>query len=538
MRTHITRLEVQLGCAVVITAFAGTVVAQVRGTQAAPAGQCTASATWTNPLNGPQWNGWGNGLANTRSQSAEGAGLSASDVPRLRLKWAFGFPNSTWSGSQPTVVGGRIFVGSQPGTVYALDARSGCIHWTFQAKAGVRNAVTIGPRRGGATGHVAYFGDLTGRAYAVDAATGEQLWSTQVDDHSQARLTGAPTLYEDLLYVPVSSLEEMQGMNPKYECCSFRGSVAALDAASGRIVWKTYTIAEKATPRGKNAAGVAMWGPSGASIWSAPTIDPARRVLYVGTGNTYTPPQQTTSNAVMALDLRSGVVKWVSQVTPKDVWVYDCKQGDPQPCSKDVGPDHDFGSSPMLTRLPTGRDLIVIGQKSGMTWALDPENQGKVVWQYRAGEGGVHGGVQWGGAVDGEHAFFAISDLLKSSPGGLHALRLDTGRRAWLTPAPAAPCGSGPGCSAAQSAAISVIPGAVFSGSFDGVMRAYAVGDGKIIWEFDTNRPFDTVNGVRATGASIGGPGPTIAGGMLYFNSGGGAFVARSGNVLLAFGVE
>jgi polyvinyl alcohol dehydrogenase (cytochrome) len=458
-------------------------------------------------------------------------------VRRLTLKWAFGFPDASSGWAQPTVAAGRVFVGSQNGTVYSLDARTGCIHWTFSAGGGVRTAISVGLRDGGSRAAV-YFGDTSATAYALDAETGQRLWTRKIDDHPLARITGAPTLFNDRLYVPVSSYEESQGADPRYACCTFRGSVSALDAKSGNVLWKSYMIADEPQPRGKSSAGVTLWGPSGSGIWSAPTIDVKRGAVYVATGNAYTGPAQPSSDAVVALDLETGKIRWMRQVTANDVYLSNCRPGPGNPnCPESNGPDYDFGSPPMLTTLPGGLDIIVIGQKSGIGFALDPEKNGEVIWQYRAGLGGALGGIEWGSAVDAEQAYFAVSDVTRPQPGGLHGVRLATGERAWVAPAPPLKCGSGRGCVAAQSAALTVIPGAVFSGSFDGALRAYSTTDGAILWEFDTNREFTTVNGVAARGASLGGPGPAVAGGMVFVNSGYGAFGGRAGNVLLAFGL-
>jgi polyvinyl alcohol dehydrogenase (cytochrome) len=358
-----------------------------------------------------------------------------------------------------------------------------------------------------------------------------------VDEHPLARITASPTLHEGRVYVGMSSYEESQGADPLYACCTFRGSVSALDAASGAVAWRTALITDPLVRRGTSTAGVPLWGPSGSAVWSSPTIDAVRRRIYVATGNGYSGPAQPSSNAVVALDLANGAVKWTRQVTPGDVYVSNCRSGNPN-CPEVNGPDVDFGSPPMLTRTASGRDLLVIGQKSGVGYALDPDREGAIVWQYRAGRGGLLGGIEWGSAVDGERAYFAVSDVTTPQPGGLYAVTLTTGMIAWTAPAPPVACASGRGCSAAQSAALTVIPGVVFSGSFDGALRAYSTSTGEVIWSFDTNRTFTAVNGVAATGASIGGPGPAVAGGMVFVNSGYGAFLGRPGNVLLAFGVE
>jgi polyvinyl alcohol dehydrogenase (cytochrome) len=501
----------------------------------AETGKCTTSSRVSNTGRSVAWSGWSPTVTNTRFQSREMAGLAAADVPRLSLKWAVGFPDASVAWAPPTVAGGRLFVGSQNGTVYSLDAKTGCIHWTFSATGGVRTAIAVGTASGSAAALV-YFGDTAATAYALNAETGRVLWTRKVDDHPLARITGSPTLHGGRLYVPVSSYEESQGADPRYECCTFRGSVSALDAATGRVIWKTLMITDPPQRRGTSTAGVPLWGPSGSGIWSAPTIDEGRKRLYVATGNAYSAPAHKTTNAVVALDLDGGAIRWIRQVTPGDVYLSNCRAGNPN-CPEVNGPDFDFGSPPVLTRAD-GRDLLVIGQKSGIAFALDPAHDGEVMWEYRAGQGGVLGGIEWGAAVDGENAYFAVSDILQPKPGGMHAVRLSTGQRAWVTPPPAPVCGTGRGCNAAQSAAVTAIPGVVFSGSNDGALRAYDAKTGMIVWEFDTNRDFTTVNGVPAKGASLIGPGPVVAGGMVYVNSGYGAFGGRPGNVLLAFGVE
>jgi|GEM_PF-19147 len=495
----------------------------------AAAGRCSGVAPKFAETSAPTWNGWGAGVENTRFQPAAQAELSAGAIPQLRMKWAFGFPDATVAWAQPAVAGGRVFVGSQNGTVYSLDAHTGCVYWTFSALGGVRTAISVG-------GGLIYFGDTSANAYALDAATGKKVWMTHVDDHPLARITGSPALFDGRLYVPMSSYEEAQGADPDYGCCTFRGNVTALDVKTGAIVWKTYTIADKAVPRGKSSTGVTLYGPSGAAIWSAPTIDAKRGVLYVGTGNTYSDPPQATSDAIVAMDLKTGAIRWSKQATPNDTFISACRTGSTNPnCPATNGPDFDFGHAPILTSVG-GRDMIVAGQKSGVGFALDPDKQGEIIWQYRAGQGGALGGLEWGSAVDGEQAYFAVSDITRPQPGGMHAVRLANGERAWMTPAPTPKCGPpGRGCNAAQSAAITAIPGIVFSGSNDGALRAYSTKDGAIVWEFDTNRDFETVNKVAAKGGSMQGPGAVVAGGMLFANAGYGAFGGRPGNVLLAF---
>ena len=505
------------------------------------AGICTASPPFPTLAPGTNWNGWGPDTRNTRFQPDTG-GLTAGEVPNLELKWAFGIPDVTQSRAQPAVIGGRVFMGSMTGAVYALDAATGCTYWTYQAQAGVRTAISVGPV---ASGYAIYFADAEARAYAVNAQTGEEIWSYKVDDHPAARSTGSPTLFDGRLYVVTSGVsEETAAAMPDYECYTFRGSLTSLDAETGEVVWKTYTVPEP-QPRGKSTSGAQLWGPAGVALWSAPTVDPARGMIYAASGNAYADPAPGTSDAIIAFSIATGEIEWINQVIPGgDIWILGCdaqstggdeNAGDNPNCPEEVGPDHDFAASPGLITLADGRDLLVVTQKSGVGYALDPDREGAVIWEYRWGAGSPVGGV-WGSTTDGERAYFAVADQFTPAPGGLHAVDVATGEGIWQRPPEPPLCAAGPGCGPAQSAALTSIPGVVFSGSADGGMRAYAAETGEIVWTFDTNREFDTVNGVAANGGSMDGPGPVVAGGMLFITSGNGGIVGTPGNVLLAFG--
>jgi polyvinyl alcohol dehydrogenase (cytochrome) len=512
------------------------------GAPSATAGKCASTRPMAPSGAGASWNGWGAGVGNARFQDAKQAGLTAADVPKLTLKWAFGFPGVLAARAQPTIVGGRLFAASENGTLYALDAKTGCTYWTYAAQGAVRSAPSVGMYKSasGGTRYAVYFGDARANAYAVDAETGQQIWMRKADDHPGAVITGAPTVHDGRVFVPVAGIgEEGQGSRPGYECCTFRGSVSALDAASGAVVWKTFTIAEDPKPRAKTKDGVQTWGPAGGGIWAAPTIDAKRGMVYIATGNGYSDPPQRTTDAVIALDIKTGKVKWTNQLLPGDVWMLGCQAENPDnpKCPAKQGPDFDFSASPLLTRTARGRELIVLPQKSGMAYALDPDREGALVWQYRIGQGSGLGG-QWGAAADGQQAYFGVSDFLTPNPGGIHAVNLETGQRAWYTPPQPKLCGTAPQCNAAQGAAVTAIPGAVLASSADGGLRAYSSKDGSIIWQFDTNREFLTINGVKANGGTMDGPGPVIVNGMVYVNSGYGGFVGRAGNVLLAFGVD
>jgi polyvinyl alcohol dehydrogenase (cytochrome) len=497
---------------------------------------------------GDSWNGWSPDLANTRFQRT---GLNADQVPRLKLKWAFGFAGAFSSHGQPTIVGGRIFVTSANRNVYSLDAKTGCLYWSFEAEAPARSAVYIATVEGERTRQVAFFGDGRGNAYAVDASNGELLWRTHIDDHPRAHITGALRYYEGRVFVPLVAAEEGSAMNPQYECCSARGGMVALDAKTGKQIWKTYTITETPKIVGKTSAGANIWGPSGASIWSAPTIDEEKKIIYAGTGDNFSEPATKMSDAVVAFDMNTGKILWSTQLTELDVFNMACVGPQKASCPEKAGPDVDIGSSPILVKTAGGRRLLLVGQKSGVMHALDPDKKGAIVWQTRIGKGGTLGGIQWGPASDGKNVYAALSDIAfiqegfkpgekrivdPKAGGGLFALKVETGEKVWSSPPP--DCGARLNCSPAQSAAVTVVPGVVFSGSVDGHLRGYATGDGKIIWDFDTARDFPTVNGVAAKGGSMDGPGPTVANGMLYVASGYGGWGGLPGNILLAFEVE
>ncbi len=527
-----------------------------KGDASAFKNQCSATTPIGEVSGGATWNGWSPDHSNARFQSSSAAGLTAEQIPRLKLKWAFGFPGATSVYAQPVVVDGHLFTSSDAGYVYSLAAETGCIYWSFSASAGVRTPIIIGsgPIRGMATArHIAYFGDVRANVYAVDADTGRLLWKTQVERHSQARITGGIVLEGNRLLVPVSSLEELSGNDSHYECCTFRGSIVALEASSGNQIWKTYTIQEEPEPTKKSASGVQLWGPAGGAVWNTPTIDPERGELYFGTGNAYTSPAAPTTDSVMALDLRTGRILWWYQVVNQDAWVIGCGRDDR--ARTDHCPDRnsqnstyfdvDMAASPILHHLPDGRRILITTGEAGLVNALDPAHEGRVVWTAdlgkmpiqsprEPGQGENQPGVAFGGAADERAAYFP----LERHEGGITAINLASGKELWHTLAPKPNCNGERGCNAEQQSAATVISGAVFSGARDGMLHAYSTRDGKPLWEFNTKQSFQTVNGVVAKGGGLGGPGVTVAGGMVFSNSGYGVLQGTPGNVLLAFAVE
>jgi polyvinyl alcohol dehydrogenase (cytochrome) len=490
-------------------------------------------------LEGPRWNGWGN--AETQGRFQPDPGLKAADVPRLKLKWAFAYAGSR--NGQATVAGGRVFLTSASGAVYALNAKTGCAYWRFDVPGGSRSSVVIGklPSVAGKARYAAYLTGWTERtAYALDAETGNLIWKSQVDNQSEVQMTGSPVLHAGRLYIPVSSAEEAIAIDDAYACCRFRGAVVAVDAATGKVLWETFMVPE-AKPFKKNAKGVQMYGPAGAAIWAAPTVDARRGVLYVATGDSYTDVPVDNADAVLALDLKTGAIRWVNQLTKGDNYIIGCYPPNPRAnCPSPAGPDHDFGVSPVLHTLVGGKQVILVGQKSSQVYALDPDAKGKVIWERRLSPGGPLGGVEFGPAADATTYYVGISDIFMPKPApGLYAFRIADGELLWSAPGPKIACAwKNPYCSAAVSQAVTAMPGVVFAGAMNGRFRAHDAATGKVLWDFDTTAPVKTVSGRDAQGGVMDGAGPTIAGGTVYVSSG---YQGRSGSpgiVLMAFSVD
>ncbi len=521
-------------------------VAKYLGTSAQGSSRnlCKSGTAWATAATAESWAGWSPGDANWRFQTPGAAGLTAAQLPKLKLRWAYAFEGGTNMRAQPAVYRGRVILGGPDGSVVALDSKTGCTHWQSKATAQIRTGVAVAIVKGRA---LAFLGDTAGFVSAFDAETGTTVWKRRIDDHPATLASATPVFHEGRLYVGAASYEESSAARPDYPCCTFRGSVSALDAATGAVVWKTWTVPETASAQLDNKKGRKLMGPSGVGVWAAPTVDASKGVLYVSTGDNYSDPPTALSDSVLALALADGQLVWSKQLLAGDAFNVACAAG--PNCPDSNGPDHDLGGSPMLVSLAGGRRAILVGQKSGQMHALDPDKKGALIWSTRVGKGGTLGGIQWGPATDGKQVYAAVSDLgFRRAPngkgsepdpdngGGISALRVDNGEIVWKTPSPG--CGDRRPCSPAQSAAVSAATEFVLSASLDGHLRAYDTGTGKILWNFDAAREFPTVNGVKGNGGAFDAGGPVVAAGMVFATSGYGQWGSLPGNVLLAFGVE
>jgi polyvinyl alcohol dehydrogenase (cytochrome) len=506
--------------------------------RAAPdANPCTFAAD-PQPSAG-DWRSWGRDLASSRFQPEPGFG--AGQVPRLKLRWTFAYPGRA-AFSQPAVAGNLILAGGTGGRLFALDTKTGCTHWSYDAGALVRTGIVIDQVPADrATDHeahlVAWFGDDKGTLHAIDVRDGKRLWTLRLDEHPITRLVGTPQLHDGTLYAPVSSFEEVAAADPKYRCCTFRGSLVAVDAASGKQLWRAYTVRTPASAV-KSASGQTLFGPAGGAIFSAPTIDPKHGRIYVGSGDSYSHVASDSTNAILALKLADGARVWTHQVAKNDAWILLCNGEPVGNCPSPLGPDFDFASSPMLITHGS-RQFLIAGAKSGIVYGLDPLAGGRLRWQRVLAAGTPNGAILWGPATDGERAYVATSEYdpeAQKGPGALVALNPASGAVLWKTVTPDSPCAWGTqNCSHALLAGVAVVPGVVFAGAMDGFMRAYDARDGHIIWQFDTGQSFDAVNGVRGHGGAIDYGGEVIAHGMLFVNSGS---MRQPGNLLLAFSPE
>ncbi|HET9160676.1 MAG TPA: PQQ-binding-like beta-propeller repeat protein, partial [Caulobacteraceae bacterium] len=378
-------------------------------------------------------------------------GLKASDVSKLKVKWAY----SMAGGGLPTVVGDWLFVTNRTGKFYAMDAKTGCVHWVAEAASRttpniVRNALSP-------SGWLTIIGERNRTVRAIDAQTGKTIWQSEsLESVPAAGITGTPVIAGDRILVPLTSGEEGAAGSNTYECCKFQGALVSLDLKTGKQQWKTKVLPEPLKPIGKNSAGTTQYGPAGGAIWSAPTVDTKRGLVYVATGDSYTVAPTKGADAIVAIELATGKIRWSNQVTENDNFIMNCDRATkPANCPDPEGPDHDFGASTILFTLKGGKQILLAGQKSGEVYGIDPD-KGNVIWKKKVGAGGALGGVEWGMGADPDRLYVTISDIallfnqVNPSVGigpttgepkpGIYALNPANGAMIWSAPAPKAPC--------------------------------------------------------------------------------------------------
>jgi polyvinyl alcohol dehydrogenase (cytochrome) len=471
-----------------------------------------------------QWRIAGQNLSNSWSQPAEHS-ISPANVNGLAPKWVFTTGGDV--SATPTVDGNAVYFPDWGGNLFAVEKDSGRLIWSHKISEydGVEGAISrVSPA---VDGNQVIIGDILNskqvhngaNVISVDRQTGTIQWMTQVDTHPAAIVTGSPVVFDGMVYIGISSSEETLALNPAYPCCSFRGSVVALDEKSGAMLWKTFDMPDN---------GGQVGGYSGGAIWQPPAIDPKRGTLFAGTGNNYTAPadveacQKATPTAncaaandffdtALALDLKSGQIKWSKRLQGIDTFTAACGFGPPNPassgnpnCPVPSSPDFDFGGAgPNLVG-----NIVGFGQKSGIYWALNPDN-GNIVWSRPVGPGSSLGGIEWGTATDGQRIYVAIGNhdhlaytLVPSGQqitwGAWTALDVATGNILWQTADPTA--------GTIDTGSVSVANGVMYAGSYSGQMYALDTKTGKILWNF-------------ASGGSVI-DGPSIVDGTLYWGSG------------------
>jgi len=510
--------------------------------------------------------GWGLSGGNRRFVEGEVSGISRENIDSLKLKWTFAYPQVSDARSQPVMTADTLFVGSKSGNVFALDRESGCIKWRYKADSSVRSALVLGQVDDRAA---LFLGDTLSSAYALDAKSGKLIWKRSLSLFPTSVITGSPAYHQDTLYVPISSYEIAAAGMPQYPCCRSHGAVVALDVTSGEQQWIWHGTPQ-ATLQAKDENGHMRFGPSGVSVWSTPTIDIKRGLLYIGTAENLSRPATDTSDAVIALGLTDGVMRWKYQGLKDDVWNAGCLNKGPN-CPENAGPDFDFGASIILTQNAAGKDVLLAGQKSGAVFAFDPDGyengDGKLLWKNTDTLNTVYSpnpGVHWGMAVEGQKLFVPIADSVRPFPGytprpGLYALDINTGENVWaatiersceLTGELSKSYGlqamrekedsDESDCSFhfSYSAAATATDGLVFVGGLDGILRAYNSDTGQVVWQTETAKAFKGVNGIDGRGGAIDVDGAVIGGGMLFIHSGYSMFGQLPGNLLLGYEVD
>lgn len=479
------------------------------------------------------WSNWGNGLSNQRVQAK--SSLNPQNINQLELKWAFGFNDSIRIRSQPLVTEDTIYIGSQSGHVYALSLDTGCQWWSFKADAEVRGAITLSDNK-----KSILFTDFAANVYRLNSLNGEIEWKKNVATHPLTTITGSIAVTQDSVFIPLSSTEVVSAIDPNYMCCTFRGGLIALNTSNGDERWKMHTVPEP-KKTGYNSNRISSWGPSGAPVWSTPTIDLERGLIYIGVGQNYSHPATELSDAIIAIGIESGRVVWHKQTLSGDVWNAACVTNRIN-CPGEYGPDYDIGASIIL--IEGDKDMLIAGQKSGMVFAMDPDDNGSIIWQKRVGRGGKKGGVHWGMTIDDDSIFVPIADLPEKIPSqyspmpGIHALRIKDGSKEWYRPALPVCEDEKYHCYPSVSAAPSRVGSMIITGSMNGIIEIISTKDGNLLWSFDTAMQFKTINQISANGGSIDSNGPIIAGNHLIATSGYDIYGQLTGNILLVFSIE
>jgi len=483
---------------------------------------------------------WGTTFNGERYQSSANTTINAENASNLKLQWSYGLSTQA-PRSYPLVTEDTIFIGDGGYGLVALDKKTGCTRWANTDIKDIESAVVAGEIDGNT---VLIFTGRRSGVYAVDAKSGKQIWFSDPKVHPVPFYSGSPMAYKDKVYVPISSFEIALSANPFYGCCTTTGGIMALDIKTGEKLWFTPTVENAGSiVTGRHFLFVEERGPSGAPVWSAPTLDTKRNLLYFGSGENYTKPATQTSDAIFAIDAETGKVVWVKQYTAGDAFNMACTISADHPnCPTDSGPDLDFGAPPVLTTLKNGMDIIVAGQKSGAVFGINPAT-GDTIWSTLFGRGGMLGGVHWGIAVDPEleQAYIPISDLPTGesdiAPGhGLYAISSADGSTQWS--ATLQENCKERSCWPGFSAAITSGPNIVVAGTIDGHLKIYRGTDGELLWSHNTVVDVESVNQIPAKGGTLDAHGPMLAGNQLIVSSGYDSFGQWGGNALLVFSVE
>ena len=475
---------------------------------------------------------WGLGVSNHRFQS--NTVISPSNVQALSLAWVFQIDKKESPHTWPLVTEDAVIIGGRGGVISALNKNSGCILWQQKPGKDLRTAFIKGEEG------LFYYGDMTGHIFARKLSNGELVWKQKVDDHRFALSTGTPVYHDGILYAPKSSIEMFVAVLPVYNCCTFRGGVRAMNAKTGEVIWDSFTIDESAVKQKSRFLLLKDKGPSGAPVWSAPALDPVNNRLYIGTGENYSEPGTKHSDAIIALDMKTGERLWSNQFTESDVWNLACETLVKTNCPESNGPDFDFGAPPMVLN-----NIVVAGQKSGMVYGMRADN-GERLWEFRSGSGGKLGGIHWGLAAKPSEntVYVSVSDRDAEWPtnhstvgeamAGLVALDARTGKQKWRVLHTDTCENKSKQCYEGISAALLASPGLVWAGGMDGVLRAYSETDGAVLWQYDTWEKVNAVNG-EAQGGTIDVHGPMVIGDMVFVTSGYAGFGQKGGNAFYAF---